>query len=131
MWKWCRTSQGYCTICALASIAAFLYMAFTIEPRSGPPIGQSEQKNVIAASKQDSGSDAGKNPPPETLWQRTTNDVVAFYTFWLVGATCALAFIAAIQARLFIWQLKLMREGIKDAKVAADAATMAADAATN
>src|SRR5260370_30000414 len=102
MWKWWRSSQGYCTACALAVIATFLYMAFAIEPRPSPAVSQSEQNNAIATSKQTSDDGASKNKPSETLWQRTTNDAVAFYTLWLLAATCPLALRPAIQAAPFL-----------------------------
>lgn len=50
-------------------------------------------------------------------------------TWALVIATIALVIVAAVQAGMFVWQLVLMRQGVDDAKTAADAATNAAAAA--
>jgi hypothetical protein len=116
MGNWWRTSQAYCTLCALAAIGAFLYMAFTIEPRLSPSQG-SVQNQIVAASKQ------ATNSTPENATQDVT-------TSWLVIATFALAFVAAVQAGLFIWQLILIRRSMGDTKRAADAAAAAANAAT-
>ena len=44
------------------------------------------------------------------------------YTRWLAIGTFALFLAAAIQVGLFVWQLRLIRAGSRDAKTAADAA---------
>lgn len=116
MGNWWRTSQAYCTLCALAAIAAFLYMAFTIEPRLSSSAQYSTKSQIIAAGKQATDSASDKT--------------ISEYTFWLVVSTFALTGVAAIQAALFIWQLILIRSSMRDAKRAADAAAAAADAAT-
>jgi hypothetical protein len=125
MWKWWRSSEGYCTLCAFAAMAAFLYMAFTIELRASVPPCQYKQNRPVSASQADTNSDANPNKPLESLWQRTTNEPVALFTFWLVVATAILATVAVVQAGLFVWQLGLM-EGIGDAKIAAEAAEISA-----
>lgn len=51
------------------------------------------------------------------------------YTGWLAIFTAILFIAAFIQVGLFYWQLRYMRAGIVDAKIAADAAREAADAA--
>jgi hypothetical protein len=53
------------------------------------------------------------------------------YTGWLAIATFVLSIVAAVQVCLFVWQLSLMRGGIQDAKIAAEAARDGAQAATD
>jgi hypothetical protein len=126
MWKWYRTSQGYCTFCALAVIAAFLYMAFSLEPKIIRQYGQRDR--AIHFTDQNVNQRSIKNLP-EVFQKSMPDDPVAIYTLWLAGATCVLAVVAAIQAGLFVWQLILMNRGTNDAKGAADAAAAAAAAA--
>lgn len=57
----------------------------------------------------------------ETWWQRAS-DPVATFTFCLVV-------VGSFQLGLFLWQLRLIRESLDDAKIAADAAKESADAA--
>jgi hypothetical protein len=130
MWTWRRTSQGYCTTCAVAVIAAFLYMAFFIEPRLEPAPRQRSQDQPIGTNDQFANQGAVHPDPREGFWQWTMKDAVGFYTFLLVAVTGGLVLVAVFQAGMFVWQLKLMREGINDAKSAADTASSAAGAAT-
>jgi hypothetical protein len=51
------------------------------------------------------------------------------YTRHLSLATVALAFVAAVQAGLFVWQLILLRGSVRDARTAANAANASAEAA--
>jgi hypothetical protein len=129
MWNWWRTSQGYCTLCAIAVIAAFLYAAFSIEPRlqPAPPTSPHQQ---VPTNDQSANQGTSRRDQRETFWQWTTKDAVGFYTFLLAAVTGGLVLVAAFQAGMFVWQLKLMREGISDAKSAADTAASAAGAAT-
>ena len=60
----------------------------------------------------------------ESFWQTATNDPVAIFTL-------ALVLIAFSQAGLFVWQLRLMKDGVDDARVAANAARDGALAATD
>jgi hypothetical protein len=129
MWNWWRTSQGYCTLCAIAVIAAFLYAAFSIEPRLQPTPPSSKDQPVVT-SDQSANQGNGRRDQQENFWQWTTKDAAGFYTFLLAAVTGGLVLVAAFQAGMFVWQLKLMREGINDAKTAADTATTAAAAAT-
>lgn len=48
------------------------------------------------------------------------------YTLWLAIATALLVVAAAVQAGLFVWQLRLIASSAKDAKTAADAALLTA-----
>jgi hypothetical protein len=130
MWKWWRTSQGYCTLCALAAIAAFLYMAFSIEPRLEVAMPQYQQNGTKNAADQQTNQGPNHNQHRETFWEWTTKDAAGFYTLLLAGVTVILAIVAGVQAVMFFWQLKLMREGINDAKTAADAAKTAAQSAS-
>jgi hypothetical protein len=127
--RWWRTSEGYCTLCALAAIVAFVYMAFSIEPRLSPAPRQNQQDRSIGTTYGETKDSAHCNDSLKTLWQCATNDPVAWFTFWLVVATGTLATVAAAQAALFVWQLRLMREGLDDAKTAASAARNGALAA--
>jgi hypothetical protein len=61
--------------------------------------------------------------PSAKEWRRDPNWVIAIFTI-------ALAVIAAIQAGLFIWQLRLLKKSLIDTKISADAAKAAAIAAT-
>lgn len=54
---------------------------------------------------------------------------LAVYTGRLAGFTLLLFFAAVGQIGLFVWQLRLIRKSLDDAKIAADAATIAARAA--
>ena len=130
MWNWWRTSQGYCTLCAIAVIAAFLYAAFSIEPRLQPEPRPSSQDQPVTTNHQSANQIISRRDQRETFWQWTTKDAAGFYTFLLAAVTGGLVLVAAFQAGMFVWQLKLMREGINDAKTAADTATTAAAAAT-
>jgi hypothetical protein len=58
----------------------------------------------------------------ECSWERTMDDPVAFFTL-------ALVFLGTGQAALFLWQLRLIREGLADTKNAADAAKESAETA--
>jgi len=51
------------------------------------------------------------------------------YTLYLWLATCALAFVAVVQAGLFVWQLVLLRRSVHDTATAATAAAASAEAA--
>jgi hypothetical protein len=56
-------------------------------------------------------------------WYWLTHDAAGFFTLGLV-------FVGLGQAGLFFWQLRLMREGLRDTKEAADAAKETAEATT-
>ena len=56
------------------------------------------------------------------FWSWVTDDVAGFFTFVLVV-------VAVVQLFLFVWQLRLIRESLNDAKEAADASTRQARAA--
>jgi len=59
----------------------------------------------------------------------TAEQGLATYTGYLWLATCALAFVAVVQAGLFVWQLVLLNRSVRDAKTAANAANASAEAA--
>jgi len=60
---------------------------------------------------------------PHQMWEWGHSDpAVAFFTFCLVV-------VGAVQAGLFLWQLKIMRAGIEDARITAKAAQAAAETA--
>jgi hypothetical protein len=63
-----------------------------------------------------------KNEQQEPWGQRAVTDPIAVFTLCLV-------IVGAFQVGLFYVQLKIIRESLADAKIAADAATKAADAA--
>jgi hypothetical protein len=50
-----------------------------------------------------------------------------YWTWVLALCTAALAIVAAMQAGLFLWQLRIMREGLRDSKLAAEAAQISAE----
>ena len=60
--------------------------------------------------------------PYHALWNWITHDAAGFFTFCLV-------IVGAGQAGLFVWQLRYMRKGIEDARIAALAAQTSAEAA--
>ena len=45
----------------------------------------------------------------ESLWQRTTDDPVAYFTFWLVAVTGVLAVVSVFQGRMLVQQTELGR----------------------
>lgn len=51
------------------------------------------------------------------------------YTFWIAAFTLLLFVAAAVQAGLFVWQLRLIQRGAKDAETVARAAQASAEAA--
>jgi hypothetical protein len=59
----------------------------------------------------------------ETLWHWITHDAAGFFT-------AALVIVGAVQLVLFVWQLRLIRTSLDDAKISADAAADAAKAAS-
>jgi hypothetical protein len=58
---------------------------------------------------------------------RRNENGLANYTRWLAAFTLLLVIVAGVQAGLFVWQLRLMKTGSLDTKVAADAAKESAD----
>jgi hypothetical protein len=80
------------------------------QPPSNPPNSTAEQ--IQNAHK-----------PDPFSWDWLTHDGVVFFT-------CVLAFVAGVQAVLFLWQLVLINKSLADAKVAANASAEAAKAAT-
>src|SRR5579872_6770986 len=57
----------------------------------------------------------------ESFWEKASRDPVAVFTG-------ALVIVGSAQAALFLWQLDLMRKGLRDAKNSADAAKDTAEA---
>lgn len=87
---------------------------------TGLAIGTQNRSTQLESSTKTSQSGAQQNQQ-EGWWQRTT-DPVAIFTFCLVV-------VGSFQLGLFLWQLRLIRESLDDAKIAADAAKESADAA--
>ncbi len=54
---------------------------------------------------------------------------IADYTKWLAGITAVVCFVAVAQALLFWWQLRLIKDGARDAAAAANAAVTQANIA--
>jgi hypothetical protein len=77
MWQWWRTSEGYCTLCALAVIAVFLYMAFSIEPRLSPTPRQNQQDRDVGATYSESNDSAHCDDSLKALWRCATKDPIA------------------------------------------------------
>jgi hypothetical protein len=105
-------------------------MAFSIEPAVQPAPLPSSQDQPITTNDQATKHGTSRRDEQETFWRWTTKDATGFYTFLLAAVTGGLALVAALQAGMFFWQLKLMHEGINDAKTAASTAATAAAAAT-
>jgi hypothetical protein len=95
----------------LLTIAVFgmgmLFQSSSHQPSSNPPNSTAEQ--IQNAHK-----------PDPFSWDWLTHDGVVFFT-------CVLAFVAVVQAVLFLWQLSYMSKGLKDAAIAAKAAKTAAE----
>lgn len=60
-----------------------------------------------------------KSEECKTLWERTTTDPVAFFTFWLVIATGALGALAIVQIRFLVSADKTARSSARAAERAA------------
>jgi hypothetical protein len=61
--------------------------------------------------------------------QKAANERGLVVATWVLTFATALLFIAAsVQAGLFVWQLSIMRDGMNDARIAAEAAKISADA---
>ncbi|MGA8729964.1 MAG: hypothetical protein WB608_14520, partial [Terracidiphilus sp.] len=89
-----------------------------------------QRDNSIYAGNSDSNKKSHTDADQrETWWQWTTKDPTGLYTFCVAIVTGALVVVVGIQAGLFVWQLRLIRESIGDAKVTANAAAAAATAA--
>ena len=73
------------------------------------------------------------NPMPKADTDKPENDSTPKWrndpNWWVAIFTIVLAFIAAIQACLFFYQLKIMARSLEDSRVAAEAAKAAAEAA--
>jgi hypothetical protein len=96
--------------------------------------GASNQKQSPNAIKLETPSDGRPDGKSANINSSTEYGSAAEWrlnelTCWLVVFTALLAIVAAAQAALFVWQLRYMRDGLKDAAVAAKAAETAAKAA--
>lgn len=80
------------------------------------------QQVTQAQSADKPASSYAQKEDPKTFWQKVAADPVATFTLCLVV-------IAAAQAAFFVVQLSIMREGMKDATIAANAARDGAVAA--
>ena len=97
----------------LLAVAIFAMGAAVFSSRHQPADSKPQQQTTQV--------ETAHKPKPFTLdW--LTHDGVVFFTFVLSG-------IAGIQAVLFIWQLRLIKIGTKDAAAAANAANTSAEAA--
>jgi hypothetical protein len=92
MWKWWRSSEGYCTLWALAAIAAFIYMAFSIEIRPQPAYPHNPAPENASDAKRNTENDQRNNA--KSLWEGliSSNDPLVFLNLCLVTVTGALAF---------------------------------------
>jgi hypothetical protein len=96
----------------LLAIAVFA-MGVTFESSRHRSSNQAVDKTAANIQK-------AHKPEPFTMDWLTEDGTVFF--------TAALVFVAGIQAGLFVWQLRYMRQGIQDAATAANAAATSADA---
>jgi hypothetical protein len=100
-----------------------------IQPQSQPAL-QGTQASPLWVEVIQAGTDQPHAKPdaekakdgPPTNWRSDPNG-------WVAAFTLLLAFIAAIQAGFFYWQLGIMKKSLADSKTAADAAKLAAEAA--
>jgi hypothetical protein len=97
---------------------ALIALGMMYESSRRPSVNQPTHQQSSTASEQIAKS---HEPEPFSInW--LTRDGVVFFTF-------VLSMVAGIQAALFLWQLRYMREGMEDARVAAGAARQSADTA--
>jgi hypothetical protein len=96
MRKWWRTSEGYCTLCALVTVVVFIYMAFSIEPRLSrtaivPDRAHNDQRNNTGDTKRDAKNYQGNNG--KSFWQAliSPSDPLVFLNLCLVAVTGLLA----------------------------------------
>jgi hypothetical protein len=131
-------------ISSLPAPTADQQQSLTQTPKIEQPKGEAERREQAAAPNK-RGTDevplpVKVVPAPDTERKAaeekqerdkktTTEDRLVEWTHALFWATAALAFVAAVQAGLFVWQLFLMRDGVKVAALAAGAARESADAA--
>jgi hypothetical protein len=111
---------------ALIGIAVFVaaVMVLTLSSSSPPP---HQQAGEGSAANQN-GKEGEKRELHKTLWERTTEDPVAFFTFWLVIFTGLLFVVAGLQVWLLIRAEDVSLQTAQAAKESADAAKEAADA---
>jgi hypothetical protein len=88
---------------------------FSIEPRLEVAMPQYQQHGTKNAADQQTNQGPNHSQHRETFWEWTTKDAAGFYTLFLAAVTAILAIVAGVQAVMFFWQLKLMREGISEA----------------
>jgi hypothetical protein len=92
MWKWWRSREGYCTVCAFLAIAAFVYMAFSINPRFPPAAYiNNTPANQAGNTKRSNEYNGGHNT--KSIWQAliSPRDPLVFLNLCLVGVTGILA----------------------------------------
>lgn len=106
--------SGGLSACALTALFVF-YAISAWEGTSNQATQSYSTQNSQATSRQQIDESSG--------WYWLTHDATGFFTLGLV-------FVGLGQAGLFFWQLRLMREGLRDTKEAADAAKETAEATT-
>jgi hypothetical protein len=96
-----------------ASVAAFacIVLGFAFVEWRTSSQGQSANRQ----STEKSSYENAKTEPNEGVWHWLTHDAAGFFTLWLV-------IVGGFQLGFFYWQLRLIRESLDDAKIAADAA---------
>src|SRR4051812_5949708 len=91
--------------------------------RTGPSEGK--RSNVTSSSKIDASKEAAADPPkaPQHGDDKAANEwLLVVWTAVLAVVTALLVVVAAVQAGLFLVQLRYMRDGLADARMAAEAA---------
>lgn len=122
------------------SMTAVAIMSLTLSVSHGRPQEPPRASTLKAGVESAPETSAQKSPPmeqPASVMPATSGNVLSdagseddltLATYWLVGATFLLTFVASVQAGLFLYQLRLMRVGMADTKAAADAAKETAEA---
>ncbi|MGO8844311.1 MAG: hypothetical protein ACLQFI_02990 [Methylocella sp.] len=104
-------------------------MPFTTKILPGENAKEKAEQEERERREKDEKSAVDKRLADQTQRLADETENLAAYTRWLAGFTLLL-FIAAVgQVALFVWQLRLIRESLKDAKVAAEAAETTANIA--
>jgi hypothetical protein len=140
---------GFVTIFGGAIVCSFLWAISYPPPPSSWPITQANKSGTATERQPSEGAEHGTEhipfvvtivPPKEGTpeaqrdeqerLQKTANERGLILATWLLAFATTLIFAVAVtQAVLFLWQLRLIRDGLRPAEVAANAAKESADAA--
>lgn len=90
--------------------------------RSLFPSDQTKDYGNSAQAQQQNAAKSNKGETGETLWQRTTNDPVAFFTLWLAVFTSLLVLVSTFQIGFLISANRTAAKAAKAAENAANAA---------